>query len=77
MPVQQETNRTGRKRWLRVSELPFSRQLYYKYFRGNPEIITANVKLPGASKGVLLIDSDSVDRFLEKVAARQAGEVAK
>jgi hypothetical protein len=74
MELQHQTNRLGRKRWLRINELPFSRQIYYDHFRNNPEIVRTTLKLPGSNKGIVLIDSDSLDAYLEKLASRQAGE---
>jgi hypothetical protein len=71
--LQKETNRSGRKRWLRIAELPFSRQHFYNYFRKNPEVVTVTIKMPGSNKGIILIDSDSLDRYLEKLAVQQIG----
>jgi hypothetical protein len=74
MELQRQTNNTGRKRWLRINELPFSRQIYYDHFRNNHEILKSTIKLPGSKKGIILIDSDSLDAYLEKLAVQQAGE---
>jgi hypothetical protein len=62
----------GRLRWLRPSDLPWSRYMTYHLLREGL-IESVLLKLPGSRKGLRLIDADSVDRFLESEKAKQIG----
>jgi hypothetical protein len=73
LDIQQNTNRRG-ERWVRIADLPFSRQHFYNHFRHNPEVVTVTIKTPGSTKGIILVDADSLDAYLEKLAAQQAKE---
>jgi hypothetical protein len=53
-----------------VNQLPFSRGYTYKLIAiGALESVL--VQSPGSKKGVRLIDGDSLDRYLENLAAEQ------
>lgn len=65
--LQQDTNRRE-KCWVRIADLPFSRQHFYNHFRHNPEIIVSEMKSPGSTKGIVLVDADSLDAYLTKQA---------
>jgi hypothetical protein len=60
----------GRRRWGRYKELPFSRTLAWSLLKRN---LITSVKYvpPGSKKGVVLIDLDSVDRYLEQLSKEQ------
>jgi hypothetical protein len=62
-----EVSRSGRRRWLRVNELPWSRALTYSMLRAG---ILQSILLtyPGCVRGLRLIDGDSLDRYLEGLA---------
>lgn len=61
-----------RLRWLRVSQLPFSRGYTYKLLASGA-LESVLIQSPGAKKGVRLIDGDSLDAYLERLAAEQKG----
>jgi hypothetical protein len=65
-----ETNKRGRRRWLRVDEGPFSRVFCYKLIDLGL-VDSVLLRLPGSKKGIRLIDGDSLDQYLEKLAAEQ------
>ena len=66
-----EINRSGGRRWLRVDEMPFSRAITYKLI--DAELISSVVVTwPGSKRGRRLIDSDSLDSYLEGLTAKQA-----
>jgi hypothetical protein len=70
-----QTEKHPRQRWIRVNQLPFSRGYTYKLLAiGALESVL--VQSLGSKKGVRLIDGDSLDRYLEKLAAEQK-EVVK
>jgi len=60
----------SRKRWITVDELPFSRRIAYELINAGV-IVSVNVQKPGTARGKRLIDADSVDRWLLKLAAEQ------
>ena len=66
------TNDFKRERWLRIADLPFSRDCWYAHFQDKVSAVT--VKKPGSRQGLVLIDGDSLDRYLESLAAEQAKE---
>jgi hypothetical protein len=68
-----ETNRNGRPRWLRVNQLPFSRAIAYKLINSGA-IASVLLRLPDSRKGMRLVDSDSLDRFLEGLATNQLNQ---
>jgi hypothetical protein len=65
-----EISKSGRPRWLRVHELPCSRAFAYDLI--NSGIVTSVlVQLPGSKRGLRLVDADSLDSYLEALAAQQ------
>jgi hypothetical protein len=65
-----ERGKTGRPRWIPVTESPFSREFTYRLIRQGL-IGSVSVTLPGSKQGRRLLDSDSLDRFLESLMAEQ------
>ena len=66
-----EISRSGRRRWLQVDEMPFSRAITYKLI--DAELISSLVVTwPGSRRGRRLIDGDSLDSYLESLTAKQA-----
>ena len=66
-----EINWSGRRRWLQVGEMPFSRAIIYKLI--DAELISSFVVTwPGSRRGRRLIDGDSLDSYLESLTAKQA-----
>ena len=66
-----EISRSGRRRWLRVDEMSFSRAITYKLI--DAELISSVVVTwPGSRRGRCLIDGDSPDLYLESLTAKQA-----
>ena len=59
-----------RPRWVNVGEAPFSRAYTYRLIRRGV-IISVLLIEPGARRGRRLLDSDSIDRFLETLAKQQ------
>ena len=58
-----EISRSGRRRWLQVDEMPFSRAITYKLI--DAELISSVVVTwLGSKRGRRLIDSDSLDSYL-------------
>jgi hypothetical protein len=70
--LQAETSKSDstRRRWVRFKDLPFSRMFAYKLIQLS-EITTVKFIPPGSKKGIVLIDQDSLDRFLEKQSQAQ------
>jgi hypothetical protein len=74
-----EVSASGRNRlrWGRVEQLPFSRVTAYELINSGL-IVSVLMTWPGSRRGVRLIDLDSLDAYLEKLAAEQlAGKAAK
>jgi hypothetical protein len=69
--LQTETNsQNTRKRWIRFKDMPCSRMTAYRLIRDG--LITTVKFVPvGSKKGIVLIDADSVDRYLERLAKEQ------
>jgi hypothetical protein len=65
-----ERGKTGRGRWIPVSESPFSRAFTYKLLNDGL-VDSVAVKLPRSRRIRRLIDGDSLDRFLERLMAEQ------
>ena len=65
-----EVSTSGRRRWLRVNELPWSRALTYSMLRAGV-LQSILLTYPGCVKGLRLIDGDSLDRYLEGLAKRE------
>jgi hypothetical protein len=61
---------------LQVDEMPFSRAITYKLI-GAGLISSVVVTWPGSRRGRRLIDGDSLDSYLETLAAKQALADAK
>jgi hypothetical protein len=55
-----EKSRSGRRRWLQVDEMPFSRAITYKLIEARL-ISSVVVTWPGSRRGRRLIDGDSLD----------------
>jgi hypothetical protein len=68
-----ETTANKRHRWLRMTELPFSRVYAYKLIDSG---ILNSVLLnnPGSKKGIRLVDGDSLDSYLMGLGKEQAGK---
>src|ERR1700724_1979996 len=66
-----EISRSGRRRWLQVDEMPFSRAITYKLIESGL-ISSVVVTWPGSRRGRRLIDGDSLDSYLESLTAKQA-----
>ena len=71
-----EISRSGRRRWLQVDEMPFSRAITYKLIEAGL-ISSVVVTWPGSRRGRRLIDGDSLDSYLESLTAKQALAEAK
>jgi hypothetical protein len=65
-----ESNRRGRPRWIRVNDLPFSRVYAYELINSGA-VASVLLKHPNSRRGVRLIDSDSLDTYLEGIASGQ------
>lgn len=65
-----ETTKRGRPKWLRMGHLRFSRGYGYKLIEAGV-LISVLLKTPGSQKGIRLIDSDSLDRYLEGLVEQQ------
>jgi len=65
-----EVSTSGRRRWLRVNELPWSRALTYSMLRAGV-LQSILLTYPGCVKGLRLIDGDSLDRYLEGLAKQR------
>ena len=65
-----EISTSGRRRWLRVKELPWSRAVTYSMLRAGV-LQSILLTYPGCVKGLRLIDGDSLDRYLEGLADKQ------
>src|SRR6202035_4560564 len=63
-----EISRSGRRRWLQVDEMPFSRAVTYKLIDAGL-ISSVVVSWPGSRRGRRLIDGDSLDSYLESLTA--------
>jgi hypothetical protein len=71
-----EISRSGRRRWLQVDEMPFSRAITYKLIDAG--LISSVVVIwPGSRRGRRLIDGDSLDSYLESLTAKQTSAEAK
>jgi len=66
-----EISRSGRRRWLQVDEMPFSRAITYNLIDAGL-ISSVVVTWPGSRRGRRLIDGDSLDSYLESLTAKQA-----
>jgi hypothetical protein len=66
-----ETTADKRRRWLRMTELPFSRVYAYKLIDAGI-LTTVLLTNPGSKKGIRLIDGDSLDAYLGELAKEQA-----
>ena len=65
-----EVSTSGRRRWLRVKELPWSRAVTYSMLRAGV-LQSILLTYPGCVKGLRLIDGDSLDRYLEGLADKE------
>jgi hypothetical protein len=71
-----EISRSGRRRWLQVDEMLFSRAITYKLIDAGL-VSSVVVTWPGSRRGRRLIDGDSLDSYLETLTAKQALAEAK
>src|ERR1700692_1611756 len=68
----QEKLERNRPRWLRMDELPFSKPTAYRLIdRG--DIIAVMVHGRKDGKGIRLVDANSLDAYLERLAVEQKG----
>jgi hypothetical protein len=66
-----ETVTKNRRRWLRMTELPFSRAHAYRLIQLG--ILTSVLlSIPGSKKPLRLIDGDALDEYLESLSTQQA-----
>src|SRR5215469_394704 len=68
--------RGGKTRWLRVNDLPFSRGHVYRLI-SEDLLFSVELKLPGSSRSVRLIDAESLDKYLLKLGHAQQQAAAK
>jgi hypothetical protein len=66
----------SKTRWLRPKDLPFSRGHIYRLI-AEGFLFSVEVRIPGSSRSVRLIDADSLDRFLLKLGREQQGQRQK
>jgi hypothetical protein len=64
-----EVSTSGRRRWLRVNELPWSRAITYSMLRAGV-LQSILLTYPGCVKGLRLIDGDSLDQYREGLAKK-------
>ena len=65
-----EISTSGRRRWFRVKELPWSRAVTYSMLRAGV-LQSILLTYPGCVKGLRLIDGDSLDRYLDGLAKKE------
>jgi hypothetical protein len=65
-----EVTANNRLRWGRMGKLPFSRVHAYRLIEAGI-LSSVLLKLPGSKKSIRLVDLDSLDRYLEKLAAEE------
>lgn len=63
-------------KWLRMSELPFSRTLANDLIREGV-LFSVEVGAPGSKRGVRLISADSLDDYLKNLGKKQQEERTK
>jgi hypothetical protein len=64
---------SGKTRWLRVGELPFSRATTYRMIEEDL-LDSISLRLPGSGRTIRLIDGDSLDRYLLSLQKKQRRE---
>jgi hypothetical protein len=64
---------TGPTRWLRISQLPFSRGLAYHLITLDL-LFSVAYRVPGSKRIVRLVDGESLDRYLIQLGTKQAAE---
>jgi hypothetical protein len=67
--------RGSKSRWMRVSDLPFSRGHVYRLITEDI-LFSVELRLPGSKRPVRLIDGESLDRYLLKLGRAQAKKKA-
>jgi len=70
---EQNSTRFSKTRWLRPKDLPFSRGHVYRLI-AEELLFSVEVRIPGSSRSVRLIDADSLDRFLLKLGREQQAQ---
>jgi hypothetical protein len=71
--VFQPKDRKGRRRWLRVRELPFGRKSAYQLINSGKVDSCLVTTTPGSKRPIRLIDGDLLDRYLESLVEEQRG----
>ena len=68
--------RGGKTRWLRITDLPFSRGHVYRLL-SEDLLFSVEVRLPGSGRAVRLIDAESLDKYLLRLGRQQREAKAK
>jgi hypothetical protein len=63
-------------KWLRPKDLPFSRGHTYRLI-AEGLIFSAELRVPGSSRSIRLIDGDSLDRYLTRLGKEQQAQREK
>ena len=69
--VFQSKDTRGRRRWLRVRELPFGRNVAYQLINSGKLDSCLVSPSPGSKRPIRLVDGDSLDRYLEGLIEEQ------
>jgi hypothetical protein len=62
--------RSRKSRWLRVGDLPFSRGHVYRLILEGI-LFSVEMRIPGSSRSVRLVDGESLDHYLLKLGREQ------
>jgi hypothetical protein len=71
----------GGSRWLRITELPFSRGYAYNLI-SQGFLFSVEFRIPGSKRSIRLVDAESLDKYLlslgrkQQMAKTKAAEVA-
>ena len=63
----------NRTRWLRVSDLPWSRGTTYRLI-SEDAFLSVILQLPGSRRKIRLVDAESLDRYFLRLAEKQRQE---
>ena len=63
----------NRTRWLRVSDLPWSRGTTYRLI-SEDAFLSVILQLPGSGRKIRLVDAESLDAYFLRLAERQRQE---
>ena len=69
-PQKRTPFRPRKSRWLRPSDFPFSRGHVYRLILEGI-LFSAELRVPGSSRSVRVIDGESLDRYLLKLGREQ------